>query len=486
MKKLNLLILIIFLTSLSLVSQVQRPEDLKFPPLKYEPPDPRIYRTSFTNGLRGYVIKDSSIPLFEIAALIHYGNLYNQNDKAGIGRILERILIKGGTKRMEGSKIEERIDFMGGNLTFNVGERTSTLSLSVLSKDMDEGLSIFFDILMNPEFREESLELAKTEIIDELKQANDSPSVILAREFERLLYGDHPITYRPNRKTIEGITAGDLKALHSKYFYPKNIILAISGDFDKNVLKSKINRIVSKWKNKEINFPQIHKKFPEVEPGVYFIQKKINQGYINIGHLGIENTNPDYYAVQVMNFILGGGSFTSRITSKVRSDEGLAYNTGSRFTYRWGFPGIFSGYVQTKSSTVGYAIYLILKEFERIRNEYVTDDELKTAIDYYIESFSDNFSSPMRTMLSFAQLEMQGEPFDYYMKYPQMIKMVTKEKVLEVAKKYIKPEKIAIMIVGDFEPCNKGSEKFEGPLEKFGKIHFIKLRDPLTGEEIKD
>ncbi len=100
---------------------------------------------------------------------------------------------------------------------------------------------------------------------------------------------------------------------------------------------------------------------------MYFVQKKINQGYISLGHLGIEDTNPDYYAVQVMNFILGGGSFTSRITTKVRSDEGLAYNTGSRFTYRWGFPGTLSGYVQTKSATVGYAISLILKEFERIR-----------------------------------------------------------------------------------------------------------------------
>ena len=135
----------------------------------------------------------------------------------------------------------------------------------------------------------------------------------------------------------------------------------------------------------------------------------INQGYINIGHLGLEDTNPDYYAVQVMNFILGGGSFSSRITSKVRSNEGLSYNQGSRFTYRWGFPGTFSGYVQTKSSTVGYAISLILDEFNRIRKEPVADAEMDTAINYFIDSFASSFEIAPGDHGGFANLEMTGQ-----------------------------------------------------------------------------
>jgi len=185
-----------------------------------------------------------------------------------------------------------------------------------------------------------------------------------------------------------------------------------------------------------------------------------------------------------MNFILGRGSFTSRIVTKVRSDEGLAYSTGSRFRFRWGFPGTFSGYVQTKSSTVGYAISLIKKEFERIREDLVSDEEMETAINYYIESFSNYFTTPMSIMSNFASLEMQGRPMDYYQTYRDKIKRVTKERVLEVAKKYIHPEKMAIMIVGDWEPCNKGSDKYPGPLEKLGKVRRINLKDPLTGEEI--
>jgi len=308
---------------------------------------------------------------------------------------------------------------------------------------------------------------------------------VLSREYEHLLYGDHPLTWQPNKATYEGITGADLKAVHSKYFFPKNIILAASGDFNKSELKTKINKIIAGWKNKSLKIASFPKKFPQPEPGVYFIEKRINQGYISLGHLGIEDTNPDYFAVQVMNFILGGGSFTSRITMKVRSDEGLSYNQGSRFRYRWGFPGTFSGYVQTKSSTVGYAISLILNEFNRIRREPVSNAEMETAINYYLESFSNSFESPQTTMSSFANLEMTGKPMNYYKTYRDKVKAVTMAKVQEVANKYIHPDEAVIMIVGDFASCNKGGDKWPGPLDKLGKVHTINLKDPLTGEELK-
>lgn len=474
-------------------AQVEKPSDLKFPALKYEPPDPKAFRTSFANGLRGYIQEDHSLPVVNISAIINYGPIYDAKEKFGLSQLLGATLIKGGTKSQPGNVIEERIDFLGGSLNFETGERTerrprertSTLSLFIMSKDLDEGLELFFDVLMNPEFRDAAVKLARARLVEGLRQANDQPGAVLSREYERLLYGDGPLTWEPTRTTYEGITVADLKAAHARFFFPRNIRLCAAGDFSKADLVKKINRLIGPWKNGRSNFPTIPGTFPEVEPGVYFIQKKINQGYVSLGHLGIEATNPDYYAVQVMNFILGGGSFTSRIMSKVRSDEGLAYNTGSRFSYRWGFPGTLSGYVQTKSATVGYAISLILKEFSRIRQEPVADDELATAINYYLESFSDNFSSPMTAMENFAALDMQGKPMDYYKTYRDRIRLVTKEKVLEVAKKYVHPDKAAIMIVGDWEPCNKGGDKFAGPLDRFGTVHRIGLKDPMTGEELK-
>ena len=466
-------------------SQVEKPSDLKFPPLKFDPPDPKVFRTVLANDLRAYIQEDHSLPLASVSALVNFGNLYVPRDKTGLGSILGDNLIKGGTKTREGDVIEERIDFLGGSLSFFVSDRTAALSLSVLGKDLDEGLGIFFDVLMNPEFREAPLNLSKARLIEQLRQANDQPNMVLSREYARLLYGDHPLTWQPTRQTYEGITVADLKAVHGRYFFPRNIILAAAGDFNKNDLKTKISKLTAGWKNKSLALPALPKQFPQVEPGVYFIQKAINQGYVSLGHLGIEDTNPDYYAVQVMNFILGGGSFTSRITTKVRSDEGLSYNQGSRFTYSWGLPGTFSGYVQTKSATVAYAISLILAEMERIRKEPVSGNEMETAINYYLESFSDNFQSPQMTLANFATLEMQGKPMDYYKNYRSKIQSVTKEKVLEVANKYIHRDRMAVMIVGDWEPCNKGGDKLAGPLDMFGKVHRVSLRDPMTGEEIK-
>lgn len=466
-------------------AQVQKPSDLKFPPLQYDPPDPRDFRMEFGNGLRGYIQEDHSLPLINVSALINFGTLYVPMEKRGLASVLNETLIKGGTKTLEGDVIEEKIDFLGGSLSFRAGERTSTLSLTVLSKDIDEGLALFFDVLMNPEFREAPLNLAKARLVNQLRQANDQPRTILDREYERIIYGDHPLTWQPTKQTYDGITGADMKAIHGQYFFPKNTILAASGDFSKAELENKINSFVSKWKNQDLTVPSFARTFPKPEPGVYFIQKKINQGYISLGHLGIEDTNPDYFAVQVMNFILGGGSFTSRITMKVRSSEGLSYNQGSRFSYRWDYPGTFSGYVQTKSSTVGYAISLILDEFHRIRKEPVSDAEMEVAINYYLESFSNAFESHQGTMSTFANLEMTGKPMDYYTTYRNHISAVTKAKVQEVANKYINLDEVVIMIVGDFEPCNKGGDKWPGPLEKLGQISRINLKDPLTGEELK-
>jgi len=484
-KTLSVVTVLVFMCVSLGLAQAQKPSDLKYPPLKYEPPDPKAFRLELANGLRGYFQEDHSLPLVNISALINFGGLYVAQDKKGLETVLGETLIKGGTKTREGSVIEERIDFLGGSLNFFVGERTSTLSLTLLGRDLDEGLALFFDVLMNAEFREAPLNLAKARLIEQLRQVNDQPSEVLSREFARVIYGDHPLTWDSNKKSYEGVTRADLKAAQAKYLVPGNIILAASGDFNKAQLKSKINKIVAGWKNKNVAIPTFSRQFAAPEPGVYFIQMPINQGYISLGHLGLEDTSPDYFALQVMNFILGGGSFTSRITTKVRSNEGLSYNQGSRFEYRWGYPGTFAGYVQTKSSTVGYAISLILDEFNRIRREPVSDAEMETAVNYYLESFSNFFESPQTTMTTFAGLEMTGKPLNYYKTYRDNIRAVTKAKVQEVAKAYIHPDRAVIMIVGDFEPSNKGGDKWPGPLDKLGNMHRLSLRDPMTGEERK-
>lgn len=458
-----------------------RPADLAFPPLAFEAPDPDAFRTVVGATTPAYLMEDHSLPQFSLTALIHFGDLYTPAGQEGLGSLMSGSLISGGTSSRTGEAIEERLEFLGGSLSFSVGERIARLSLWVLSKDLDEGLDLFFDVLRNPEFRAEPLGVVRAREIQQLRQANDQPAGILSREYEKLLYGDHPLTRRPTRDTYAAVGPAELKAAHAQYFVPGNIILAAAGDFDRADLAARLARRLEGWPDRPVTFPTVPTDLPSPEPGVYFIQKEINQGYVSLGHLGLEDTNPDYHAVQVMNFILGGGSFTSRITTKVRSDEGLSYNQGSRFTYRWGLPGTFSGYVQTKSETVGYAISLIQAEFDRIRTDLVSEAELHTALNYYLESFPSVFESPQNTMSTFAELEMTGKPRDHYRQFRGKIAAVTRERVREVANRYIVPERMAIMIVGDREPCDAGGERWAGPLERLGPVRTVTLADPLTG-----
>ena len=330
---------------------------------------------------------------------------------------------------------EDRIDFLGGTLNFNVGERTSTLTLSVLTKDLDEGLATFFDVLRNPAFREEPLKLAKARFVEQLRQANDQPNAVLSREYERLLYGDNAVTWQPTKATYERHHGGRPQGL------PRQVLLAEErhpgrfGRFrqgraqaqDRQARRGLEGRMRSS--SRRCRRPSRRRSRASISS-----RRPSTRATSSLGHLGLEDTNPDYFAVQVMNFILGGGSFTSRITTKVRSDEGLSYNQGSRFTYRWGLPGTFSGYVQTKSSTVGYAISLILAEFDRIRKEPGDATPRWRRPSTTISRASPTTSSPPQsTMMSFANLEMTGKPMDYYKTYRSKIQAVTKARVQDVA-----------------------------------------------------
>jgi len=416
-----------------------------------------------------------------IQAIIKTGSLYEPADQVGLASMTGSVMRTGGTTNITGDELDERLAFLGGSISTSIRSRSGNASLSVLAKDTDEGLKLFADVLMHPAFAEEKIQLYKDQAIDGIKNRNDSPRSVLDIEFNKLLYGKHPHARLTSKASIEGITRKDLLLFHKTYYASNNIILAVAGDFNKKDMLAKLEKVFTDWPQKKIKFPAIPKVKTRNKPGVYMIQKDINQGYVNIGHFGTRSQNPDIYAINVMNFILGGGSFTSRIVTKVRSDEGLAYSTGSRFSNQEDYPGTFYGYVQTKSTTVHYAISLIMSEFKRIRTTTVTDEEMETAKKYYLDSFPSRFSTSLGTMNSFANLEFNGYPMDYYKNYRQKINRVTKAEVKRVARKYIKPAEMAVMVVGDVETCKAGYDKHPGTLAELGKISIIELKDPLTG-----
>lgn len=470
--------LALILAACSSVETATHPSELTFEPITYRPPSPLDHRHELGNGMVVYVQEDHYLPTLQMSALIRTGSLYDPADKVGLASMTGSVMRSGGTTSIPADDLDERLAFLGGSISTSIRGTSGGADLFVLAKDMQEGLELFADVLMHPAFDPEKIDLYKDQAVAGIRSRNDSPSRILRREFDRLLYGDHPLVWEETEASIAAIGREDLLAFHDRYYSPNNVILTVAGDFETGEMLARIERAFAAWRPKAIDFPPVPEVRAEKLPGVFMVQKDTNQGYVTVGHFGIKDTNPDRFAIDVMNFILGGGSFTSRITTKVRSDEGLAYNTGSRFANRHLFPGTFQGYVQTKSSTVHYAISLILAEFERIRGEPVGDEEMETARSYYLDSFPDRFSSAASSMGSFARLEYDGFPMDHYDTFREKIEAVTKEDVQRVARRYIRPDEMSIFVVGDIEACRAGSEKHAGKLDDLGAVTVIDVESP--------
>jgi predicted Zn-dependent peptidase len=340
-----------------------------------------------------------------------------------------------------------------------------------MSKDLAIGLKIFYEVLRYPEFDTIKINLEKSQIKESIRRRNDRPGSIVWREFAHLIYGDHPYGRILEWNDVKDINRPRLVAYHDRYYHPGNMMIAFAGDFETKKLAKQVEMLFGDWPKREINSPQI----PEVEfkynPGVFVINKDITQANVTVGELGVKRDNPDKYAIALMNFVLGGGSFTSRLTSKVRSDEGLAYSVGSRFATDSRDYGTFTAFAQTKTTSTHRVLEIFKMEFERIRNELTTQAEFETARDSYINNYVFQFDAPDEVVNRLMSLEYDGYPTDYYQRFLDNIRAVTIEDMKRVADEYLKPDDMTIVVVAD-------TSKIVGNLTDFGPVLNIPLEEP--------
>jgi len=381
------------------------------------------------------------------------------------------VMRTGGSKNVSGDSINITMEYIGGSLETNIGPEDGSASLSVMSKDLDLGLGLLADLLRNPAFPEDKLELAKTDVKNQIKRRNDDPNGVAGRSFANLLYGGHPYGRVLEWTTVKGISTVDLGAYHQRYFVPNNMMIGVSGDFDSKALVEKIKSLLGDWAKGTEPLPSAPAVAVEPHPGVYEVKKDINQAYINIGQLGVKRDNPDRYAVQLMNYILGGGSFTSRLTSRVRSDEGLAYRTGSSYDISSRDLGTFNAYCQTKAATAHKAITIMMEEIRKIRETGVTEQELTEARDAAVNRLVFSFDTPGKIVRNLMSLEFDGWPMDFYKGYLGNYRKVTRDDIKRVASTYLQPDAMTYVVVGK-------PETFEKPLDDFGKVTEIELTDP--------
>ncbi|HEX7957758.1 MAG TPA: pitrilysin family protein [Pyrinomonadaceae bacterium] len=462
------------------------PRELKYTTLTYTPPKRDRYRHVLSNGVVVYAVEDHDLPLVNVQTLVRTGSYLDPAGKEGLAALVGSQMRAGGTAKMTAEQFDEAADFLAAQISSSVGSTQGTAALNLLAKDLDKGLALYFDMLRAPAFQEDRLKLAKSQLLQQMERRNDNTSAIESREWGRLLYGaEHFSSKETTKASVESITRQDLVDFHQRYFQPAGLIIAASGDFNTKELLAKLEAAFQGWPSNKTAVPDVPKPSQTPVAGIYTINKPdVNQGRVSIGHTGTTRDNPDAYALEIMNDILGGGGFTSRIMSRVRSDEGLAYSAGSSYGMGVYYPGTFRASFQSKSATTSQAIQIVLDEINRIRTAKVSAEELETSKNSAIETFPRIFSTAAQIAGTFAQDEYTKRPADYWDTYRQRIAAVTADDVQRVAQKYLDPSKLVILVVGNIDDITKGNPDHpEYSLTKLaaaGQIRRIPLPDPLT------
>ena len=461
----------------------ETPEKLNYAPLTYTPPTAKDHRVVLKNGVVAYIIEDRALPLITIQATIRAGVWLEPAGKEGLARLTGSQMRAGGTKSLTAEQFDERADFLAAAIGSSMGDSSANASLNCLADNFDDSMKLFIEMLREPRYQEDRLKLAKDQILQDMKKRNDESADIEGREFSVLLYGDDHVTNKfSTEASIQSITSADLRAFHDLYYYPANMTLAVSGSFTKAEMVKKLEEAFANWPSPKRVVGLIPPGIRSAAPGIYRIDKDVNQGRVSVGIPSVMRTSPDVYALEVMNEILGGSGFTSRITRTVRSNEGLAYSAGSGIGFGTYYPGRFRASFQSKSSTVAYALQLVFEEIRKIRETPVTDEELITIKNNLIQTFPSNFESKLQQAATFAADEYTKRDPLYWSTYRDRIQAVTAADVQRVAKQYLVPEKMITLVVGNLAEIAKGDGKHDITIEKLagGKVIDLPLRDPMT------
>ena len=446
-------------------------ESLVYPPLnKPEPPIPK--RVVLNNRMIVYLLEDHDFPIIDIVLSTRTGSIYEAEDKVGLANITGEVMRTGGTTSKTGDELDEILENLAASVEVGIGQDSGSASMSVLKEDLDIGLSILADVLMNPAFREDKIELAKIQHHSAIARRNDYAENIADREFGKLIYGsDSPYARNTEYKTIDSITREDLADFHKRYFRPNNVILGVLGDFNSEEMLKKLNESFKDWEPSGDNFPE-KPVLAGMEKGRIALVMKddVNQTNIRIGHLGWTRNNQDYASLVVMCQILGV-SWNSRLMNSIRVQKGLAYAVGNNYGAGYDVPGIFYILCGTKSESTVTAIQAILEEVEKMRAEDVTDEELKQSIDSFMNSSVFDYDTKSEILDRALRYEYYGYPQNFVEQLMEGIRNVTKADVKRVAQKYLQSDKFTILTVG--KPSN-----FDKPLSTLGDVTELDITIP--------
>ena len=405
-------------------------------------------RSVLANGMILLTSEQRALPMVSIELLIDAGSRHDAPKQEGLANLTARLLTYG-TQRRTALQISDTLDFIGASLSAGCGDDLANVSMTVLKKDLPTGLELLAEVLILSTFPQEEIDRQKQSIIASIKAREEDPGDIAQRRFAAALYPQSPYG-RPvegSEASVKGLEQQSLKAFYERYYRPNRTILSVVGDISHQEVARALNEAFRSW-------PQGEPATAPVAPSTIGaaetlrVNKDLTQANIILGHEGVGREHPDYYAIQVMNYILGGGGFSSRTLDSIRNERGLAYSVYSYFSAEKGH-GTFELVMQTKNETALEAIRIAKAEIRRMREELVTEEELSDAKDYLMGSFPLRFDTNRKVANFLAQVEYFQLGLDYPERYPDLIRKVTRKDVQRVAQTYLKPETLITVIVAN-------------------------------------
>lgn len=421
------------------------PDRIAYKPLSFTPP--RADRVTLRNGLVLYILPNHELPLVQITAVIRTGSMYDPDQKEGLAELTGQVIKTGGIEGMSGSDLDETLASMAAILTTAVHRDHGVLSLSVLRDDREKGAELFSRILMKPRFEPEKLTLARALKIEELRRIADDPQRLAFREFGRLMREGSPRGRLATAESLGRIQREDLVRFHDRFFHPKNVMISISGDIDRREAEALVSRYLGNWPSSKEKAEPLPLPRPR-EGKVFFLPRDIPQSIVIFGWLAPAKNDPRSFPFTVVDFIAGSGGFRSRIFQEIRTNQGLAYSTGSFYSPRSGY-GIFGAYTITKSESTARVISLLAGIVEEMGRTPVPAKELEMTKQSLLNSFIFSFTSADQIALQQLMIEYEGLPDDYLATYRNKIASISTDDIVKVAGSHLDPQKAIMLIVGN-------------------------------------
>ena len=433
--------------------------------------------TKLANGAQLIVSSRHNLPLVSVTIdFVGGANQYDPPGKSGVGEFAGVMLTEGTTTK-SGDDISNALQLLGTGVRIGVGGENGSIGFLATTDKVERVLQIIEDMLVNPSFPTDAIERYRARRLVGLTQAKDRTSAIAQRVFPKVLYTEgHPYGRSVTEQTVTAITRDDIVSFAKTYFTPGHAIITVVGDVEPNAVRSMIDRVLAPWNNggttPSFSYPAVNE--PKATT-IYLVDKPgAAQSSFAIGLPGPPRSTSDYFALEVLNTMLGG-MFQSRLNANIREQKGYSYGVGSRFAYGKG-PGSFEAGGEIVTAKSDSALIEFMKELKGIRGARpITDEELKTAEDNLVQSLPQNFSSVRAVNGSISDLYLEDLPQDYYQNYTRNVRAVTKEDLTRVANKYIDPDHLAIVIVGD-------RKQIEGPLKATGIAPVVLL--DLNGDPV--